>query len=1321
MYTPSGAQLVYFIDDVVSTVSCSYWVKFPTLPSIAVLYISYGNTLSVGDPHAVFEAYTNFSNGMTSNTIAKAPAVINAADGYVSNTTTSTSVAYGGGYGVLFSAQTASNPLGIETKTVMPIDNVVEASISGLMNAGVGPIISLYTRSITTAGVEMGVQAAYDPRPSRGSGNWQSCPWRCVSSPSSYVNLATQNFVSLTSVASVPELLPNPAASWRNATIVSTGGVFTSYRDGVLMSSFTNANSAYNTPGVSGVTVAYGGTCFMRMFRVYKSSASVITTNVSYNIKCPAGMTVNATSLNCVQCAVGTFAEYGIDVCLPCPAGSVSSTAGAVACMKCPASTYQDLSGQSVCKLCPGELDSFLGSTDVSNCNMTRNCMPGTYTSSTGVTTCTACPAGSYQTSSNADTCVPCAAGTYKSTVGAGVCSQCSVVGGRNNCLWYGSVHDEDWNTTINARNNITSVGAGNPGTFFASSSTSTLSFNCPSGSFSPTPTTSVRLTDGMGEWRRYSGTDGTYLSNSVFCNLNAPCASFSSAYYTSTSDFSSTPSKVYDLVLGPLSVPSTGTLSGIRQFMKFDFGVDVRRYVDTIAWFERRSPPGSWRRYSSSGISFYVGDIDVPFQSVSSPNPPSLATSGNSLCYTDIGDAMNSYRFPMVFPCQRSGRFLYVETGDVKLGITLEEMVVLGSPVCTQCTPGTYSYNVIPTAKCSQCPNGTFQTGVGSSFCNNCHVNSTSLPDKTRCLCNAGFSGNGTLCTLCDAGYYGNGLACLRCTVCDPNVTTVTTCLPGSSSDTVSCACNAGYYGNGVTCSKCSVCNSNATFITTCAVGSSYDAVSCVCNVGYYGDGYRCSVCATCSANAVQVVDCPANSTTDTTTCACNAGYYGDGFRCVPCASCGANAFQSVGCDVNSLRDVSACTCNAGYYGNISNGVMTCVACRQCGANASALTTCGIGAAVDTTTCGCVAGYFGDGNNCTMCRQCGLRGVLSVGCSSNSVVDTSRCVCSLGYVGDGYTCVRPTSSAKVVTTTAAKTISRTGVVSTVAIGSAVRSGISTTSRVSTTPPSSTATTANPVSTTTAATTALPVPSTKVVVTNLNINNRTVYCEDVAASVSFVNQAFVSAASVSVSDIKTIVVQMNVTDTAGVVTAYGCVNSVCTGCVSRPAGNAGARRLLSSVPATTTLVTVSGASSGGSQPALVVPASSSLVSPSLGITSASVIPNVPGDVNNPSYDASYYNTQVVIVQSSGGDTVTIVVVLLASLAAVALVVLVVVVRRRSVVVVVREVSKAVPLTTASRDTTSRYNTPFPTHERAYLSAKEHYEMRLPLLGDLHVD
>jgi hypothetical protein len=111
---------------------------------------------------------------------------------------------------------------------------------------------------------------------------------------------------------------------------------------------------------------------------------------------CPAGSFCPGDGTK-TGCPAGTYSTItgasSSTVCLPCPAGSYSSS-GDASCSLCPAGTYSTTARSALCS----------------------KCQPGTYSSTTGATsasTCTACPYGTFASQSGSTLCADCSGKSY--------------------------------------------------------------------------------------------------------------------------------------------------------------------------------------------------------------------------------------------------------------------------------------------------------------------------------------------------------------------------------------------------------------------------------------------------------------------------------------------------------------------------------------------------------------------------------------------------------------------------------------------------------------------------------------------------------------------------------------------------------------------------------------------------------------------------------------------------------------------------------------------------------------------------------------------
>ena len=386
------------------------------------------------------------------------------------------------------------------------------------------------------------------------------------------------------------------------------------------------------------------------------------------------------------------------------------------------------------------------------------------------------------------------------------------------------------------------------------------------------------------------------------------------------------------------------------------------------------------------------------------------------------------------------------------------------GGP-CTECDAGKYKI-ATGNAACSNCIAGQYSTAIGatSDVCQGCPMYSNApeaSDEEADCICDAGSSSDGGMCSLCVVGKYKIA--------------------PG---DAACSNCSAGQYSTavGATSDVCQGCPSNSD-----GPEASNEEVDCICQAGSSGpDGGPCTQCVTgkykvlagsakcsnCVAGKFATVvgatsdvcaSCPTHSdapeaSDEEVDCACNAGSSGpDGGECLkcvpgaiklingssPCVSCPSGTFArtpNVSCISCPLHSVSAarsasikdCLCLEGFSGPDGG---TCIACRP-GTHKSVLgsdtckscqstTYATIGSAlcmgcplytyappesIDVESCVCIAGYTGvDGNECQPCTAGSYKSNKGSSscrvCPSNSQspqrsVDVVSCICNKGFSG---------------------------------------------------------------------------------------------------------------------------------------------------------------------------------------------------------------------------------------------------------------------------------------------------------------------------------
>lgn len=177
---------------------------------------------------------------------------------------------------------------------------------------------------------------------------------------------------------------------------------------------YTSGSAATSCTSCNTLAPVSGGTCT-------KCTGSGKCTEAT----CPTGQALDTTSQSCVisGCAAGQYKENGsCQACpagyycsgdgtkTPCAPGTYSKSTGATSCTPCDRGSYQPESGKTSCLTCdPG---TFAGGTGNTRCTY---CSPGTIAQYPGSYQCTACGTGTYASGSAATECKPCSPGTYAS------------------------------------------------------------------------------------------------------------------------------------------------------------------------------------------------------------------------------------------------------------------------------------------------------------------------------------------------------------------------------------------------------------------------------------------------------------------------------------------------------------------------------------------------------------------------------------------------------------------------------------------------------------------------------------------------------------------------------------------------------------------------------------------------------------------------------------------------------------------------------------------------------------------------------------------
>uniref|UniRef100_A0A6P8IV93 Neurogenic locus notch homolog protein 1-like n=1 Tax=Actinia tenebrosa TaxID=6105 RepID=A0A6P8IV93_ACTTE len=348
-------------------------------------------------------------------------------------------------------------------------------------------------------------------------------------------------------------------------------------------------------------------------------------------------------------------------------------------------------------------------------------------------------------------------------------------------------------------------------------------------------------------------------------------------------------------------------------------------------------------------------------------------------------------------------------------------------------CIPSGFSFNCI-------CPDG--RGGVHcevslSSVCDHCSRHA--YCKENRCICNAGYTGNGFHCrkkkTRCHPNPCENGGTCheqshiytsemewycecmkgysgTRCTVYDP--CTGFSCYNGGRCETVSgqpqCKCLPPF--EGPTCELENLClPSGGKSRDPCRNGgtcqSANGRISCICSVQYEGNNCEKNKCDKCAPHA----SCHKG------VCECRPGYTGDGTICElppgrapttpPPDHCKPDPCTNGATCVDG-KTTFFCVCTGDYYGRTCSEKREVKIVYKERINEYEFALChpnpclhgGLCKEISTKDFECICAnprYKGRFCDVDMCSECDVHARCVHG----------KCICRDGYEGDGYTCTK--------------------------------------------------------------------------------------------------------------------------------------------------------------------------------------------------------------------------------------------------------------------------------------------------------------------------
>ncbi|XP_065209284.1 nidogen [Planococcus citri] len=234
--------------------------------------------------------------------------------------------------------------------------------------------------------------------------------------------------------------------------------------------------------------------------------------------------------------------------------------------------------------------------------------------------------------------------------------------------------------------------------------------------------------------------------------------------------------------------------------------------------------------------------------------------------------------------------------------------------------------------------------------------------------------------------------------------------CVYNSTAQAYKCICNAGFEGNGLECEASCFQNNFCDEHATCLEING--KAQCVCQSHYSGDGIHCIHSGMCNSDGdcEDNEECAYNEVSVTYECKCKAGYSkSPNSTCRPIARC-PQCHPRARCTIDEYTRESRCECAPGYRGD---GVYTCelapVSCNTtnyCSPHASCL----YNVTYDVFQCQCRQGFIGNGTNCQRVINCAVQPKM---CDINARCTTRQygvynCECNPGFIGNGSYCTEP-------------------------------------------------------------------------------------------------------------------------------------------------------------------------------------------------------------------------------------------------------------------------------------------------------------------------
>ncbi|XP_073250702.1 protein lin-12-like [Porites lutea] len=244
-----------------------------------------------------------------------------------------------------------------------------------------------------------------------------------------------------------------------------------------------------------------------------------------------------------------------------------------------------------------------------------------------------------------------------------------------------------------------------------------------------------------------------------------------------------------------------------------------------------------------------------------------------------------------------------------------------------------------------------------------------------------------------CLPGFTGKRCETKICDMCHINATCINN----------RCVCNAGFIGNGFQCEECSCLQATAPtgepLVAKCDLeGECY----CQSFQGRYPTYLADKGCQLIGKDLCEPVNpcknngsCLPQNGGLSYVCICPDKYYGKTCECTECLC--NNPCLNNGVCVDISTHLVKCTCPSGFTGNFCEAVIPTVGPEACHSNPCVNKGTCVDRAFGSYDCICTPQFTGPHCEVDKCADCDI----------NADCINGKCRCKIGYVGTGYACVK--------------------------------------------------------------------------------------------------------------------------------------------------------------------------------------------------------------------------------------------------------------------------------------------------------------------------